>query len=217
MSVCVKPADVRLQRAGPGRIERAGDNGGRFSTWIQRTETKLCEARAAIADGAVELDMVLNIGKLCSAENDYVEEEIRRVCEAAHAAGALVKVILENHYLTDAQKVTACALAERAGADFVKTSTGFAASGATIPTWCSCADPVPTRYGSRQPAVSARWMTPLRCGLSAPPGSGPPRPLPFLPRRKKGPRPGRSSCPGSPQAFQRTVVPRCGVSRPVIY
>jgi deoxyribose-phosphate aldolase len=82
--------------------------------------------------GAVELDMVLNIGKLRSAEYSYVEEEIRAVCVLAHGARALVKVILENAYLTDDQKVTACRICERAGADFVKTSTGFAKTGATI-------------------------------------------------------------------------------------
>ena len=82
--------------------------------------------------GAVELDMVLNIGKLRSGELAYVEDEIRAVCELAHGSRALVKVILENAYLTDDQKVSACRLCERAGADFVKTSTGFAKSGATI-------------------------------------------------------------------------------------
>ena len=132
ISVCVKPADVRLSAA-----ELAG-SGVLVTTVVgfphgsSATETKLVEARAALADGAVELDMVLNIGKLRSGENGFVEEEIRRVCELAHAAGALVKVILENHYLDNDQKAAACALAERAGADFVKTSTGFAASGATI-------------------------------------------------------------------------------------
>jgi deoxyribose-phosphate aldolase len=132
VSVCVKPADVRLsadELAG-SRVLVTTVLG--FPHGSSATETKIFEARAALADGAVELDMVLNIGKLRSGENSYVEGEIRHVCELAHAAGALVKVILENHYLDDAQKVTACALAERAGADFVKTSTGFAASGATI-------------------------------------------------------------------------------------
>ena len=132
ISVCVKPADVRLSAA-----ELAG-SGVLVTTVVgfphgsSATETKLVEARAALADGAVELDMVLNIGKLRSGENGFVEEEIRRLCELAHGAGALVKVILENHYLDHAQKTAACILAERAGADFVKTSTGFAASGATI-------------------------------------------------------------------------------------
>src|SRR5512143_2169972 len=83
-------------------------------------------------DGAVELDMVMNIGELRSGHADYVRDDIKAVCDAAHARRALVKVILENAYLTDEQKVTACRLAEQAGADFVKTSTGFAPSGATL-------------------------------------------------------------------------------------
>jgi deoxyribose-phosphate aldolase len=132
VSVCVKPADVRLsaQELAGSKVLVTTVVG--FPHGSSTTETKLCEARVALVDGAVELDMVLNVGKLRSGENAYVEEEIRRICELAHAARALVKVILENHYLTDAQKVIACTLAERAGADFVKTSTGFAASGATI-------------------------------------------------------------------------------------
>ena len=132
VSVCVKPADVRLsahELAG-SRVLVTTVVG--FPHGSSTTETKLCEARVALADGAVELDMVLNIGKLRSGENAYVENEIRRICELAHSAGALVKVILENHYLTDAQKVTACTLAERAGVDFVKTASGFAATGATL-------------------------------------------------------------------------------------
>jgi deoxyribose-phosphate aldolase len=76
--------------------------------------------------------MVLNIGELRSGNLDYVRADIKAVCDAAHARGARVKVILENAYLTDTQKVTACQLAEQAGADWVKTSTGFAPSGATL-------------------------------------------------------------------------------------
>jgi deoxyribose-phosphate aldolase len=132
VSVCVKPADVRLSAA-----ELAGSNvlvttvvG--FPHGSSTTAAKVFEAREALADGAVELDMVINIGKMRSGETAYVEEEIRLICAVAHQAGALVKVILENHYLADAQKAEACRIAEKAGADFVKTSTGFAASGATI-------------------------------------------------------------------------------------
>ena len=132
VSVCVKPADVRLSARELAGSKVLVTTVVGFPHGSSTTEAKLCEARTALADGAKELDMVLNIGKLRSAENAYVEEEIRRICALAHEARALVKVILENHYLTDAQKVTACVLAERAGADFVKTSSGFAASGATI-------------------------------------------------------------------------------------
>jgi deoxyribose-phosphate aldolase len=93
---------------------------------------KVFEASEALANGAVELDMVINIGALRSGKYADVQAEIAAVVAIAHPAGALVKVILENAYLTDAQKVTACKLAEAAGADFVKTSTGFAPTGATL-------------------------------------------------------------------------------------
>ena len=132
VSVCVKPADVRLSAHELAGSKVLVTTVVGFPHGSSTTETKLCEARVALADGAVELDMVLNIGKLRSGENAYVEDEIRRICELAHPAGALVKVILENHYLTDAQKVAACRLAERAGVDFVKTASGFAATGATL-------------------------------------------------------------------------------------
>ncbi|NLO35097.1 MAG: deoxyribose-phosphate aldolase, partial [Clostridiaceae bacterium] len=78
------------------------------------------------------LDMVINIGRLVAGDTAAVEQDIRAVVEAAHRRGAIVKVILENVYLNDEQKRTACRIAERAGADFVKTSTGFAPGGATL-------------------------------------------------------------------------------------
>jgi deoxyribose-phosphate aldolase len=96
------------------------------------TETKVAEALQCVADGAIELDMVLNIGRLRSGDIDYVMSDIAAVVDAA-GADAIVKVILENAYLADAQKVAACAASERAGAAFVKTSTGFASTGATMP------------------------------------------------------------------------------------
>jgi deoxyribose-phosphate aldolase len=96
------------------------------------TSIKVAEARQAMDDGALELDMVLNIGRLRSGEHDYVREDIKAVCDAAHARGVKVKVIFENSYLTDDEKVIACKLSEAAGADWVKTSTGFAPGGATL-------------------------------------------------------------------------------------
>jgi deoxyribose-phosphate aldolase len=83
-------------------------------------------------DGALELDMVLNFGQLRSGKHDLVREDIKAVCDAAHMRSAKVKVIFENAYLTDEEKVIACKLSEVAGADWVKTSTGFASSGATL-------------------------------------------------------------------------------------
>ena len=132
VSVCVKPADVALCKT-----ELEGSNvllttvvG--FPHGSSTTATKIFEAKEALKDGAVELDMVLNIGKLRSGEYEYIEQEIKAICDLSHEAGAIVKVILENCYLTDEQKVKACQISERAGADFVKTSTGFGTGGATI-------------------------------------------------------------------------------------
>jgi len=94
------------------------------------TATKAAETEELVAAGADEIDMVLNIARLISGDRTYVERDIRAVVEAAH--GRLVKVIFENAYLDDAQKIRACELSAAAGAGFVKTSTGFAPSGATI-------------------------------------------------------------------------------------
>jgi len=93
---------------------------------------KAAETRAALSDGAEEIDMVINIGALKGGETGIVESDIRGVVDAAHSAGALVKVIIETALLTDAQKVLACQIAQKAGADYVKTSTGFSKSGATV-------------------------------------------------------------------------------------
>ena len=132
ISVCARPADVGLcARELSGSPVLVTTVVG-FPHGSSTTATKLFEAGAALHDGARELDMVLNIGRLRSGELAYVEGEVRALAEAAHAAGALLKVILENAYLTNDQKVSACRLCERAGADFVKTSTGFAPSGSTI-------------------------------------------------------------------------------------
>jgi deoxyribose-phosphate aldolase len=131
-SVCCKPADVvHASRALAGTSVLVGTVVG-FPHGSSTTETKAFEARAALDDGARELDMVINIGRLRGGEHAYVAADIRAIVEVAATAGALVKVIFENAYLTDDEKVVACHLTEDAGADFVKTSTGFAASGATM-------------------------------------------------------------------------------------
>jgi len=130
-SVCVRPADVVLAaRLLQGSEVAVGTVVG-FPHGSHKTATKVFEAREALADGATELDMVINIGWLRSGEDRMVEGEIKAVVEAA-AGKALVKVILENAYLNDEQKVRGSKMTETAGADFVKTSTGFASSGATI-------------------------------------------------------------------------------------
>jgi deoxyribose-phosphate aldolase len=102
-----------------------------FPLGATSTEAKVAETEAALRAGAQEIDMVQNIGALRGDERETVEEEIALVAAVCHRAGAIVKVILENSLLTDDQKVTACLLAKDAGADFVKTSTGFGSSGAT--------------------------------------------------------------------------------------
>jgi deoxyribose-phosphate aldolase len=130
-SVCVRPADVKRAAAILDGTDVAVGTTIGFPHGNHETATKVFEARQAIADGATELDMVLKIGALRSGRDQDVEDDIRAVVDVAHAAGAIVKVIFENAYLTDAQKIRGCRLAEAAGADFVKTSTGFAPSGAT--------------------------------------------------------------------------------------
>jgi deoxyribose-phosphate aldolase len=130
-SVCCRPADVK--RAGEllaGTKVAVGTVIG-FPHGGTTTDVKVFEAEQALRDGATELDMVINIGALRSGRDAYVRDEIAAIVEVAHAAGAIVKVILENAYLDDEQKVQGCKLAEAAGADFVKTSTGFAPTGAT--------------------------------------------------------------------------------------
>jgi deoxyribose-phosphate aldolase len=131
-SVCVKPADVRLAASLLKGSDVAVGTVIGFPHGNSTTTIKVAETKQALADGAVEIDMVINIGALRSGKNDFVRDEIKAVVDAAHAQGALVKVIFENAYLTDAQKVTVCHLTEEAGADFVKTSTGFAPTGATL-------------------------------------------------------------------------------------
>ncbi len=103
-----------------------------FPLGATTTAAKICEAEVAIAQGATELDMVLPIGRLKAGDHAVVENDIRALAALCHAHGALLKVIIEAFLLTDDEKVTACTLAQRAGADFVKTSTGFAGGGATV-------------------------------------------------------------------------------------
>lgn len=96
------------------------------------TATKMAETAQALADGGEELDMVVNISKVLSGDWDYVRQDIRAVVELAHQAGQKVKVIFENAYLNDGQKIRLCQICSEVNADWVKTSTGYAPSGATI-------------------------------------------------------------------------------------
>lgn len=129
-SVCCKPADVPLcVRELAGSDVLVGTVVG-FPHGSSSTATKVFETAEAIANGAVEIDMVLNIGWLKSGAFQEVQDEIATVVKAA--TGHHVKVIFENAYLTKEEIVTACRLSEAAGAHYVKTSTGFAPTGATL-------------------------------------------------------------------------------------
>jgi deoxyribose-phosphate aldolase len=102
-----------------------------FPLGAMLTEAKVCEAAEAVRLGAQEVDMVINVGALRSGDHDAVKQDVQRVVQAAHSGGATVKVILETSLLDDNQKAIACTLCKLAGADFVKTSTGFSTAGAT--------------------------------------------------------------------------------------
>jgi deoxyribose-phosphate aldolase len=130
-SVCIKPYAVR--RAAEllaGSTVAVGTTVG-FPHGGHVTAIKVAEAGQAVADGARELDMVVNIGKVLTGDWDYVAADVRAVVEAAHRGRALVKVIFENCFLNDAQKERLCRICGEVGADFVKTSTGYGDAGAT--------------------------------------------------------------------------------------
>jgi len=129
-SVCCKPSDVAFcAEILKGTDVEVGTVVG-FPHGSSTTDTKVFETKNAIANGATEIDMVLNIGQLKSGLYDAVKADIAAVVAAA--GGKMVKVILENAYLTDEEKITACKLCESAGAHYVKTSSGYAPTGATV-------------------------------------------------------------------------------------
>jgi deoxyribose-phosphate aldolase len=130
-SVCIKPYAVR--RAAEllaGSTVAVGTTIG-FPHGGHLTAVKVFEAQKAMADGARELDMVVNIGKVLSRDWAYVADDIRAVVDVAHPGGAIVKVIFENCFLADEHKERLCRICGEVGADFVKTSTGYGATGAT--------------------------------------------------------------------------------------
>jgi deoxyribose-phosphate aldolase len=131
-SYCIRPMDVSVAaKALAGSTVNVCTVIG-FPHGSSTTAVKAFETADAIENGAVEIDMVLNVSALLSGDYDYVEQDIRSVVDVAHAAGASVKVIFETAYLNDELIVKACELTEAAGADYVKTSTGFASEGATL-------------------------------------------------------------------------------------
>jgi deoxyribose-phosphate aldolase len=131
-AVCVNPPYVKqcadyLRGSGVAIAVVVG-----FPLGAHTTETKVFETQDSIADGATEIDMVINIGALKAKQDALVREDIRAVCDAAHRGSAILKVIIEAALLTDDEKVRACQLSQEVGADFVKTSTGFGPGGATV-------------------------------------------------------------------------------------
>ena len=131
-SVCVNPSWVRAAACNLRGTSVPVCTVVGFPLGATLPDVKAYEARRAIFDGAREVDMVINIGALKSNDDCAVEQDIRAVVEASHEYDVLVKVIIEAALLTDEEKVRACLAAQRAGADFVKTSTGFAKHGATV-------------------------------------------------------------------------------------
>jgi len=130
-NVCINPTWVTLaarllEGSGVGVCAVVG-----FPLGATTPDVKACEARRAIADGAREIDMVINIGALKSGNRDDVQRDIEAVTASCRESRALSKAIIETGLLTADEKATACALAKAAGVDFVKTSTGFGPGGAT--------------------------------------------------------------------------------------
>ena len=130
-SVCVNPYWVPLaagELAG-SQVKICSVVG--FPLGANSTSIKATETESAVRDGAREIDMVLNVGELRSGDRELVQRDMEAVVKAAHQGGAIVKVILETALLDDTQKRAGCAAAKAAGAEFVKTSTGFSNAGAT--------------------------------------------------------------------------------------
>jgi deoxyribose-phosphate aldolase len=129
-SMCVKPCDIKSAKQLLKDSEVKVSSVLSFPHGADTTQVKAFQAKQAIEDGTDEIDMVMNIGKFLSEEYDYVVADIKAVVEVAHKNNVLVKVIQESGYLTLEQIAKACELSYEAGADFVKTSTGFGPGGA---------------------------------------------------------------------------------------
>lgn len=132
MSVCINPSFVALATKELKGSDVLVCTVVGFPLGATSYESKAFEAQTAIEAGAKEVDMVINIGALKDKQYKTVENDIRMVVKAAEMRKAVVKVIIETCYLTEEEKIKACQLAEKAGADFVKTSTGFGTLGATV-------------------------------------------------------------------------------------
>ena len=131
-SVCILPYHLkRCAELLAGSDVRASTTIG-FPHGANTTAVKVAEAKQALADGGEELDMVVNISKVLSGDWDYVRADLQAVIDVTHEAGQKVKVIFENCYLNDAQKIKLCEICGELGADWVKTSTGYGSGGATM-------------------------------------------------------------------------------------
>jgi deoxyribose-phosphate aldolase len=131
-SVCINPSYLRLAKDRLEGAEVKVCTVVGFPLGATTAESKVYEAKDAISNGAQEIDMVLNVGRLKSQDYGYVENEISAVVNVAHSNRVIVKVIIETCLLSDGEKEKACLIVENAGADFVKTSTGFSKGGATV-------------------------------------------------------------------------------------
>ncbi|MDD5897090.1 MAG: deoxyribose-phosphate aldolase [Clostridia bacterium] len=174
-SVCARPGDMKIvaEMLRGSTVKVCTVIG--FPHGNHKPEIKLAEAQAAMDDGCTELDMVINIGKMIAGDEQYVQDEIRLIVDAAHARNARVKVIIETCYLTDEQKKRACELAAQVGADWVKTSTGYGSAGCTLHDLRLMRDAVPASVqvkgsgGIRDldTVLAARQIGATRCGVSA--------------------------------------------------
>lgn len=129
--MCVKPCDIKSAKKLLSGSDVKVSCVLSFPHGADATSVKIFQAKQAIGDGTDEIDMVMNIGKFLSGDYNYVLEDIRAVVDIAHSQGVLVKVIQESGFLTPEQVAKACELSHEAGADFVKTSTGFGPGKAT--------------------------------------------------------------------------------------
>ncbi len=174
-SVCARPADMPLvKKILTGSDVRVCTVIG-FPHGNHKSAIKLAEAEAALNDGCEELDMVINVGRLIAGDDQYVQDEIAALCALAHSRGAKVKVIIETCYLNDEQKVRVCKLAAAAGADWVKTSTGYGSAGCKLSDVILMRKSVPADCqvkgsgGIRDldTVLALRAVGATRCGVSA--------------------------------------------------
>ena len=130
-SVCCRPSDVILVKKCLEDSSVATTTVIGFPHGTTTTAAKVFESKEAISNGAVELDVVLNIGKLRSGDHEFVKNDLEAVTDLCHSRGVIVKVIFENCYLDTDQKIAACRICNDINVDFVKTSTGYGTGGAT--------------------------------------------------------------------------------------